>query len=295
MSAEPFIILQDTAEPSAEHDAPEALFIPRVYRHADKGRPGEYVAAPTRRIKLETADYSLPGLETVVAIERKTCPDLIKTLLGGHRDSVGEYVAEAKRFRAELERMRDMAPGSLRAVIVEASVDDIERELFKVPKGREHADEIMRAQLDRRYAGTFAEGAIKCEACPAYRWPGERCHLCAEHPPGEVYFEGVNPVSLLHFCDSLSLDYCVPWIWAGSKESAERWVGGTLRRVWEQAAGKGEAFKKAIDRGVAGHRPWLAQHTGEVIPSGPRVAEAGGMPLSTSAAQLARERARAHR
>jgi hypothetical protein len=260
-----FVILADTREPALDSgDREEALFVPRVYRAATKGRPGEYVPAPMQRVTLATGDYSLPGLEQWVAIERKSCQDLIGTLLGGRRDSVGEHVSNSERFRRELERMRAMPAGSFRCVVVEAARDDIERELYKVPA--DARIELTLAEEARRiYDGTFAAGAIPCEGCPGYRWPGERCNLCAATPPGELRNDGVNPVSLLHFCESLERDYLVPWVWAGGKESAERYVGGMLRGIWEQAQGHGEAFTKACKRGVAGYRPWLAKHTGEEV------------------------------
>lgn len=262
-----FVVLKDTREPDVgAGDREEALFIPRVYRPAAKGQPGAYVPVEIQRVTLATGDYSLPGMEDVVAIERKTCQDLIGTLLGGRRDSVGEYAANADRFRDELTRMRAMPAGSFRCVVVECSRDDIERELFKMPA--DARVELALAQTDEartRYGGTFADGAIPCEACPGYRWPGERCYLCAERPPGRLRNEGVNAVSLLHFCESLEADYLVPWVWAGNRGSAERYVGGMLRRFWEQAQGEGAAFKKACERGVAGFRPWLAKHTGEEV------------------------------
>jgi hypothetical protein len=260
-----FAVLQDTREPHPDAgDHESALFRPQVYRLASKGRSGEYVRAPTRRATLATGDYSLPGLEEVVAIERKTCADLIGSLLGSRRDSCGEAVANAERFRRELERMRSMPSGSFRAVVVEASVDDVEREMYKAPK--DARVEIALAETSRaRFAGTFAEGAIACEACPGYRWPGRRCELCAARPPGDLYCDGVAPVSLLHYCCALEIDYLVSWVWAGSRGGAERYVGAQLHRIWQQAQGVGPAFRKGCERGVAGHRPWLAAHTGEEV------------------------------
>lgn len=257
-----FRVLIDTREPHLDAgDREEALFTPRVYRPAAKGHPGVYVPVELQRVTLATGDYSLPGLENVVAIERKALQDLIGTLLGGRRDSVGEHAANADRFRDELTRMRAMPSGSFRCVVVEATRDDIERELFKMPA--EARVELALAEAAApRHAGTFADGAIPCEACPGYRWPGERCFLCAARPPGKLRNDGVNPVSLLHFCEQLELDYMVPFVWAGCRESAERYVGGMLSRIWEQARGEGPAFRKACERGVAGYRPWLARHTG---------------------------------
>lgn len=256
-------MVQDNNEPDPARHRPEACFVPHVYQHAAKGEPGKYVPAPVKRVSLETGDYTLPGLEWCVALERKTIADLIGTLFSAKQNSVGESNPEAERFKRELERMRAMPHGSLRAVFVEADVDDIERELYKVPK--DWRVEFELAANEHRYDGTFAEGALPCESCPAFRWPGERCYLCGDRPPGKLLFDGVAPVSLLHRCDRLALTYNVSWMWLGSKASAEKWVGRTLQWVWEEARGEGAEFKKAIERGCGPYRPWLAQHLGEKV------------------------------
>lgn len=260
----PFMVLIDTREPALEKGNDEsAICRPRYYRRASKGTAGAYVLAPSRRATLETGDYSLDGYEDVIAFERKTLPDLIGTLMGGRLDSVGELQERKKNFREELERMRAMPPGSFRAVVVEASRDDIECELYKVPADARVEFALAEACL-KKYAGTKAEGAIACESCPGYRWPGERCFLCCARPPGKLRFDGVSPLSLLRFCESLERDYLVPFVWAGSREGCERYIGGQLRDIWEQARGEGEAFRKGCARGVGGFRPWIAAHTGEV-------------------------------
>jgi len=63
------------------------------------------------RATLHTGDYSLPGLEHRVAIERKSADDFVGTVL-----------RERARFYQELERLRAF---EFRAVIVEASVRDL--------------------------------------------------------------------------------------------------------------------------------------------------------------------------
>jgi ERCC4-type nuclease len=64
----------------------------------------------TERRKLESGDYSVAGLETRVAIERKSLDDWIGTVLH-HR----------RRFYRELDRLRSY---DFRAVVIEASVRD---------------------------------------------------------------------------------------------------------------------------------------------------------------------------
>lgn len=65
----------------------------------------------TEVVTLETGDYSLPGLEHRVAIERKSIDDW-----------TGTVMRERSRFYRELERLRAF---QFRAVIVEASVREI--------------------------------------------------------------------------------------------------------------------------------------------------------------------------
>jgi len=68
------------------------------------------------RVGLRTGDYSLPGMETLVAVERKALDDLIGCLTVG-RD----------RFERELDRARGMA---CFAVVVEASMEDVARHRY---------------------------------------------------------------------------------------------------------------------------------------------------------------------
>lgn len=119
----PCVVAVDTREPAVEAgDHPDAVFrpcvfapgIPRDMPYADRPR----VVLPVERVTLATGDYSLPGMEHVVAIERKSGPDLLHTLFGEWQDSVGEMRPNLERFRAELERARELA---LFAIICEAS------------------------------------------------------------------------------------------------------------------------------------------------------------------------------
>jgi hypothetical protein len=75
---------------------------------------------PTVRAKLDVGDYSLPGLEGMVALERKSGPDLLNTLFGENEDGLGEARHNIDRFRAELERAY-AARYQLFAIVVEAS------------------------------------------------------------------------------------------------------------------------------------------------------------------------------
>lgn len=66
---------------------------------------------------LESGDYSLPGAEHLAAIERKTLDDL-----------TGCLTKERERFEKELHRLR---PYHLKAVIVEATLQDLARGYYK--------------------------------------------------------------------------------------------------------------------------------------------------------------------
>ena len=66
------------------------------------------------RAGLPAGDYSIPGAESLVAIERKELNDLIGCLMGKQRD----------RFTRELARLR---PYHLAAVVVESTLEDVAR------------------------------------------------------------------------------------------------------------------------------------------------------------------------
>ena len=67
--------------------------------------------ADVDRAALPTADYSLPGFEDRVGIERKELGDLISCLMGANRE----------RFERELRRL---SAYELKAVVIEASMRD---------------------------------------------------------------------------------------------------------------------------------------------------------------------------
>lgn len=70
------------------------------------------------RDALRAGDYSLVGLEGRVAIERKSLDDYVATV-----------IREYPRFRAELRLLADYEH---RAVVVEASIEDVLRQRYSV-------------------------------------------------------------------------------------------------------------------------------------------------------------------
>jgi len=74
--------------------------------------------AKVERAALPTADYSLPGFEDRVGIERKELGDLVACLMGANRE----------RFERELRRLSSY---ELKAVVIEASMRDVADGLFR--------------------------------------------------------------------------------------------------------------------------------------------------------------------
>jgi ERCC4-type nuclease len=74
--------------------------------------------ADLERAALPTADYSLPGFEDRVGIERKELGDLVGCLMGANRE----------RFEKELRRL---SAYDLKAVVVEASMRDVADGLYR--------------------------------------------------------------------------------------------------------------------------------------------------------------------
>jgi DNA excision repair protein ERCC-4 len=76
-----------------------------------------FAGVTVHRAGLESGDYSLPGHEHLVAVERKELNDFIACLTTG-RD----------RFERELHRLR---PYLLKAVVIESSMEDVGKGRYK--------------------------------------------------------------------------------------------------------------------------------------------------------------------
>ena len=73
---------------------------------------------PTERATLDTGDYSIKGLEHLIAVERKSLPDLLA--------GIGR---ERARFKRELARLRGFR---FTALIIEASHADLEAGQWRI-------------------------------------------------------------------------------------------------------------------------------------------------------------------
>jgi DNA excision repair protein ERCC-4 len=107
----------------------------RITIDSREQRPFTFERFPSvemERAALSAGDYSLPGWEDRVAIERKELNDLITCLMNGNRD----------RFERELSKLRFY---ELAAVVIEGSMDD-------VSKGRYRSDMKAHAVLQSIFA-----------------------------------------------------------------------------------------------------------------------------------------------
>lgn len=86
---------------------------PTVVIDSREQRPWQFQNLPSEQGTLSTGDYSVKGLEHLVAIERKSLDDLLGCV-GRERD----------RFLRELQRLKAY---KFKALIIEATYEDIQR------------------------------------------------------------------------------------------------------------------------------------------------------------------------
>ena len=111
-------------------------------------------ACATQTRKLEAGDYSAAGLEDRVAVERKSLPDFVHTV-----------IHDSQRFHAEL---RKLAALDLACVVVEADLDAVLR-------GLRQAD--LRLVTPTAVLGAALHIAVRFRV-PVY-WCGSRQAACA--------------------------------------------------------------------------------------------------------------------
>ncbi len=89
-----------------------STFSPVILVDTREQDPFEFANLSAEPGTLDTGDYSIRGLEHLIAVERKSLPDLLNCL-GRDRD----------RFKRELQRLRGFR---FRALVIEASHTDLE-------------------------------------------------------------------------------------------------------------------------------------------------------------------------
>jgi DNA excision repair protein ERCC-4 len=111
-------------------------------------------ACPVVRAKLDAGDYSVAGFEHRVAVERKSLPDFVHTV-----------IRDASRFTSELQKLAGMDAAS---VVVEANLDDVLRG---------HHSDALRSVTPQSVLGAALHIALHWRV-PVY-WCGSRQSACA--------------------------------------------------------------------------------------------------------------------
>ncbi len=145
----PFTVLVDHRERSAAY---RFTRIPCGKRY-----PGKVWQVPTKVLYVKTGDYTIEGMEDQVTIERKTLPDLFKTLGKGRR-----------QFKDEINRMLAM---DFAAIVIEADL----REAWRPRESRPG----WRSRLaPRSVEGTIVSWSI--------RYPSVHWWFCGSRRMAEV-------------------------------------------------------------------------------------------------------------
>ncbi len=106
------------------------------------------------RVKVDAGDYSVAGFEHRVAVERKSLPDFVHTV-----------IHDATRFAAELQKLAGMDAAS---VVVEANLDDVLRGCH---------EDVLRSVAPQAVLGAALHIALPW-GIPVY-WCGSRQAACA--------------------------------------------------------------------------------------------------------------------
>ena len=127
---------------------------PKIIVESREQRAWRFENLPSEPGALDTGDYSVVGLTHMVAIERKSLPDLL-ACVGRERD----------RFKRELQRLRAYR---FRLLIVEASHTDLEAGLWRSQLKPSHVLGSLAAwtaqySLPVMLVGNHQAGAEFCE------------------------------------------------------------------------------------------------------------------------------------
>ncbi|MFO7861056.1 MAG: ERCC4 domain-containing protein, partial [Desulfosalsimonas sp.] len=119
------------------------------------------------RSTLPCGDYSIPGAEHLVSIERKMLDDLISCLMGKNRD----------RFERELGRLRSY---HVAAVVVEAGWQDISRGRYTSNMKPQSALQSVIAMQVRGQGFVYFFWRNKRFRLFAWLWPSADCQVQIE-------------------------------------------------------------------------------------------------------------------
>lgn len=109
----PFVVVRDDRERRAGWD-----FAGMTER---QNKRDYQLVVPIREERLLTGDYTIAGMEEMVAVERKSLSDLFGSVVSNRLDPT-----RRERFKDEHERMAEMVDsGGYAAVIIEASFNEI--------------------------------------------------------------------------------------------------------------------------------------------------------------------------
>lgn len=143
--------------------------------------PWTFDNLPAERGTLATGDYSVSGLESLIAVERKSLPDLL-ACVGRERD----------RFVAELQRLRAFP---FRAVVVETTLERLERGDWPALKIQPAHVLGSIASWQARYAPFVFAGTPAAAARWAERFMFQSCRAIFEqYGAAAAFVEAAEPV-----------------------------------------------------------------------------------------------------
>lgn len=150
------VAVEEKDLPAVDPSAPCPVMLTDTREQA----PLPFEHCPTLRTTLQTGDYSALGLQGVLAVERKSIPDLLRSLS-----------QERGRFMRELERMRGYRTRALLVVGTGAEMQEMIRRRgmqLAAVKGSLASIEAMYCPI--LYAATPEEAAARVEGLSWYVW-----------------------------------------------------------------------------------------------------------------------------
>ena len=152
---------------------------PKVVIDTREQAPLTFTNLPTVRGTLDTGDYSVSGLEHLIAVERKSLPDLL-ACLGHGRD----------RFKRELQRLRAYR---FRLLLVEADAATIERGAWRSQLKPAHVFGALASWTATYGLPVWLAGTHKAagEFTERFLYQAAR-HICDEYSAANVLIEAAK-------------------------------------------------------------------------------------------------------